>query len=171
MALTAAQVESASPNAWTGKSTSLAYETEAEVAAYLTARGLTDYDGRTADQKAQDLISVTDAVEAEMAERFRGAVVQLDQGLLFPARGAYTSRGELVDADTAPPGYLAGIALLCEEKAAGTFLPTETGAAIKVEEEGGARTEYFEGGSLSSIEAQHPAAWRRIAEAIPKVDL
>ena len=111
-------------------------------------------------------------MEDELREIFRGADVQADQGLLYPARGAYDSRGLLIDSDTAPTGLTDGIALLCEEQAGGTFMGADGGGAgIKREKEGGTETEYFEGVDQTLMSSQHPGPWRRISEAIPRVRL
>lgn len=171
-ALTAAQIESSAPDAWTGKSTALTYESEAQVSTFLTSRGKTVYSGRDEDQKREDMIIVTERVEDEIRELFGGSDVQANQGLLFPSRGAYDSRGLLIDHDTAPSGLTDGIALLCEEQASGTFMDRDDGSSgIKREKLTLVETEFFESVDQASMSYQHPGPWRRISEAIPRVRL
>jgi hypothetical protein len=166
-ALSAAEIESSAPNAWTGKSTSLVYESEATVAAFLLKRGKTLYSARNPDEKAQDLIVVTETVEAEVYDKFRGARVDPDQALLFPARGAYDGRGVLIDEDTGPRGLLDGISLLCEEQAAGNLLP-EPFTGVKRQKADDVEAEYFDTSDRSTLAVAHPAAWRRIASSFPE---
>lgn len=171
MALLAAEIESAAPNAYTGKPGSLAYESEAQVAAFLVRRGKTVYDARDPDDKEADLITVTERVEAELADRIRGARIDRDQGLHFPAQGAYDSSGVLIDPDTAPVGLLRGIALLCELQAGGTFLANVVRQGIKRAEAETVEVEFFEGVDGGSIATLHPDIWKTIAQAIPKAFL
>lgn len=176
-ALTAAEIESAAPNAWTGKPSALVYESEGDVSAWLVKRGLTAYSARPEDDKAADLVVVTETVEAEIATRIKGVPVTPGrlgerQGLLFPAAGAYDSSGELVPSDSAPLGLLEGIRLLAEEKAAGRFLKGQRSPGIKRQKHREVmELEYFEGVDGSSIATLHPDAWRRIAKAFPRVDV
>jgi hypothetical protein len=171
-ALDASEIESADPNAWTGKTTSLAYQGEGVVSAFLTRRGFTAYGGLGSDNdKAAALVVATEVAEDALRSFFAGSAVNRDQRLLFPALGAYDSRGNLILPNEAPAAYLEGIALLAEAKAAGTLMPaTGKATGLKRQEGPDLELEYFQVDRVS-LKAQHPDIWWRISAAFPKAFL
>lgn len=151
----------------TGKATATVYEQNAVTAAWLTARGFVAFDGKTDTEQQQTMRYVTAVAEDQARKYFRGGTVSDDQALLWPAIGAYGQRGELYDADTVPETWKAGLRLLYEERAAGTFLVGADAAGIKREwDEGGGR-EFRDSSSPAAIATAHPAAWNRLRAALP----
>lgn len=151
----------------TGKSTATVYEQNAVTAAWLTARGLTVFAGKTDTEQQQTMRYVTAVAEDQARKYFRGGTVSDDQALLWPAIAAYGQRGGLYDADTVPETWKAGLRLLYEEHADGTFLASASAAGIKREwDEGGGR-EFRDGFSSAVIATAHPAAWSRLRAALP----
>lgn len=168
MALTEQQIEAAGADAWTGKATSIVYTDYATAIAFLALLpGTSALAGAGADEGGKWLFAATTAAEDEIRNAVRGMPVTKGQGLIFPASGAYDSSGVLIDRDTAPAKYLEGIYLIGERMAAGDWMADVPKAGVKIEAKGKTRTEWFEGGDASSIAAQHPDIWMKIATAIP----
>lgn len=166
MTLKALEIESATPNEWTGKLTSLVYETEAQVADWLARRGHLKFEA--ADDEEEILIRATERSEDEIRDLFRGASVTRDQGLLYPALGAYDSRGRLLKSDTAPAEYLEGIRLLCEVMATpGAFMPNIDASGIAAETTKRGSITYRLSADPASLAFNHPDIWKRLKVAVP----
>ena len=162
MAFSAAEVEDG-----TGKSTATVYEQNATVATWLTARGLTAFAGKTDSEQQAIMRYVTAVAEDQARGSFRGGVTSDDQALLWPAVGAYGQRGGLYDAGTVPETWKAGLRLLYEEHASGSFLPSADTVGIKSEHDEGGGREFRDGARLDRISTAHPVAWARIRAALP----
>lgn len=171
MALTAAEIESAEPNPWTGKLGALVYEATADVATWLTRRGKTVFAGLEAADQEVKLIEATEAGEDVLRGLFRGRPVTTGQGLLFPAYGAYDGHGYLIPSDTAPRQYLEGLRLIAEELAAGTYMAlVDAGlVGVRAEHTRASGVEYREGVDVSTLSANHPAIWRKLRMAVPRM--
>lgn len=171
MALTAAEIESAAPDAWTGKPEALSYDSEADVATWLTRRGKTAFDGLSAPEKETTLINAVAAGEDAIRALFNGRPVTVGQGLLFPARGAYDGHGVLLSTDTAPREYLEGLRLIAEEQAAGTWMVLAAPglSGIKRERTRASEVEYRDNVDVASLQANHPAIWRKLWMAVPRL--
>lgn len=171
MAFLAEEVESAAPNAWTGKPTALVYQLPSEIATWLVRRGYAVFAAAEAADQEAILLRVTEVAEDVVREWFRGRAIQAGQRLLFPARGAYDGAGNLVEQDTAPSGYLEGIALMCELDAAGKFLPSAADPMLAaIAEEGSRRGRIVYRGNVdpAALSTQHPEVWRKLRQAIPR---
>lgn len=171
MALSAAEIESADPSAWTGKVGALTYDSESDATTWLTRRGYTELEAASAGDQEIYLIKATEAAEDAIRSAFRGRPVTTGQGLLFPAYGAYDGQGVLITPDTAPDQYLEGIRLIAEELAAGTWmLLADSGVgAIRSERTKASAVEYRDGVDASSIQANHPGIWRKLRQAVPRM--
>lgn len=166
MPLTADQIEDG-----TGKPTAVVYEDLATVAAWLTLRGLTVFAGKAEADQIAALVRATSAAEDEVRLRLRGTAITDDQGLLFPASGAYSAAGDLFAEDARPRTYLEGIRLLAEESAAGRLVLTAPApAGIKEERSRQGAIVYGDGaGGVSALAAHHPEAHKKIVSVIPRV--
>lgn len=142
------EVESAEPDPYTGKPTSVVYEDDFSVSDFLVRRGKFLFKGLPLGRRQNALADVTSRVEAEVSHAIQGTPIDPDQGLTFPAVGAYDSRGRLIDHDTAPQKFLDGIAYLCEVAAEGFFCPVGKG--------------------VTTIKESHPAEWLLISSAMPQ---
>lgn len=171
MAFVAAEIESAEPSPWTGKLGALVYESEAAVASWLTRRGKTAFDGLDADGQEAALLNATEAGEDAVRPYFRGRPVTTNQGLLFPARGAYDGHGVPILTDTAPREYLEGLRLIAEEMASGTWM-TLAGAGltgVRSERTKAGAVEYRDGVDPGALSTNHPAIWAKLRMAIPRL--
>ena len=179
MALTPAEIESAAPNAWTGKPSAVVYETAEDVALWLTSkRNLNAFDTLSLPEQEAALVEVTEDAEEAVRPWFRGRPQDQAQGLLLPARGAYDSSlhlmvasGDLPALERSIRSYLEGIRLLAEEVPAGTYMQLATPGAQLIKEEGKTieRTVYREGSDPTSLKANHPAAYRKLRAIIPRI--
>lgn len=166
MTLTPEQIESADPDAWTGKPTSIVYENIDVVEAWLDQRGYTDY-AEEADPaiREKNLIAVTSDIEATMEQRIWGSRFCNDQGLIFP--GTYVDRQG--DITTIPPkNYLNGIALAFNKKCIngwGYEASLPSGAKRLWTKDGGIERS---DGMISdvSIMTAHPEIWTYLSAAI-----
>lgn len=166
MTLTADQIEDG-----TGKPTAIVYEDLATVAAWLTIRGLTVFAGKAEADQIAALVTATSAAEDEVRLRLRCSPITDDQGLLFPASGAYSASGDLFAEDARPRTYLEGIRLLAEEAAAGRLVLTPPApAGIKEERSRQGGIVYRDNaGGISALAAHHPEAHKKIASVIPRL--
>lgn len=168
MALSPEEVESAAPDAWTGKADAIVYETLAEVETWLTRRGHAVFGAADPASQESSLIRATELAEHVLKGLFRGAPHKATQGLLFPAFGAYDSQGYLIPENSAPRSYLEGIRLLANEASAGTLMPQLDVVGVKEEQSGYTRTQYRVGTPQYALSVNHPEAWFRIKTAIPR---
>ncbi len=180
MALTPAQIESADPDSWTGKPTSIVYQPNADLAAFLSLRGLTVFSDSTDAEKDTANLNAVEAAEAAVRGRTRGVPVQAGQRLYLPAAGAYDhqsrlmhSSGDPLAADTLERSivsYLEGVALIAEHLRAGTWrLLTGTGVASKKREHTRVyEVERFQGSNPEGLAEQHPDVWLKLAQILPR---
>ncbi len=179
MPLTDDQIESASPDAWTGKPAAIVYQTAAQAATYLVSIGLSTFNAADlADQEAA-LARATDTSEDSLRRKLRGQPVERSQGLLLPAFGAYDYNGRLMptsgDLEVEVPAIralLRGIALLAEHITAGTFMPSaQPGAGGGVTREWTRRggVEFQDGADTASVAANHPEVHRKIRQIVPRM--
>ena len=177
MPLAAAQIESAAPDAWSGKAASVIYEPAATVAAALVLRGFPAFDASTLAEQEAALIRVTEDAEDALRRRFRGRAVTRGQGLLLPARGAYDYQAHLLlssgdlTSESSVRAFLGGIGRLAEHLRAGTYMPlAEPGSQlVKSESSRRGRTEFRDGADPMSLAANHPATWRRLRQILPRM--
>lgn len=181
MVFTPDQIESATPDEWTGKPTSLVYQASADLASFLVLRGLTVFSSSTDAEKDAANLNAVEAAEDAVRGRVRGVPVQAGQRLYLPAAGAYDHQSRLMHpsgdplaADTLERSivsYLEGIALIAEHLRAGTWRQlTGTGAASKKREETRVyQVERFQGVNPEGLAEQHPDVWLKLAQILPRL--
>jgi hypothetical protein len=149
----------------------LVYEQTEDAVDWLVRRGFTALrDLEEEEDRDAALLRATEAAEGAVRELLRGTPVTVDQGLLFPASGAYDSTGRLMLEDELPRFYLEGIRRLAEHVAAGTFMKAKAaGPPIGIEEEGSrqGRIKYRDGVDFSKLSTNHPEEWRLISSVVP----
>lgn len=177
MAFSTAQIESAGADAWTGKLTSVVYESTGDAAAYLSSIGKAAFAGAAEDAQDVALLRATEDAEDAIRDRFRGRPLVFGQGLLLPARAAYAGR-RLLPTDPAQLAldrrvlaYLRGIRLLAEEIAGDTYMPLASVGAGAVESERTSRGAivYREGANPAALRSNHPEAWAKIVQILPRI--
>lgn len=147
----------------------LVYEATEDAVAWLVRRGYTALSGL--DEEAQDraLLRATEAAELAVRKRLRGVPSVADQGLLFPASGAYNASGRLMLEAELPRLYIEGIRLLAESVADGTFMAAGPSTGIKEEGSRHSRIVYRDSVDFTTLATQHPEAWDRISSVIPSL--
>lgn len=177
LGFTPEQIESADPDSWTGKPTSIVYEPTSDVATWLAARGKTVFSASTGAEQAEALLNATEAAEDLLRQRVRGVGLQEGQSLYLPAVGAYEHTGNLIptsgDLLLSRPvkTFLEGVRLIAEYMSDGTWLPNAgTGASSKKRERTRVyEVERFEGRDPEGIAEQHRDVWRKISAILPRL--
>jgi hypothetical protein len=181
VALLPEEIESASPDPWSGKADSLVYTDVASVQALLDRRGVGQAFSGLVDDDAREkmLIRATELAETHTRATFRGQPVELRQGLLLPAHGALDGLSRLITTDPdeiekepAVRDYLLGIALLCEDGASAEgFLPLSSESSAGAVRKESARTwsiEFQDDANTASLQANHPNAARYLSALVPR---
>jgi len=172
------QVESATPDEWTGKPTAIVYTTTAEAAAWLTLRGLSAFSGSTEPLQDTALLNATEEAEAYILPKIAGKPIQTGQRLYLPALGAYDEHMNLLStfaADLATnrsvARYLEGIYLIAEKMRAGTWrTATGTGASSKKRRKTTTyEVEYHDGADPEGLGEQHRDVEVKLLAIVPGI--
>ena len=170
------QIESATPDEWTGKPTAIVYTTTAEAVTWLTLRGLAAFSGSTEPLQDAALLNATEAAEAYILPKIAGKPIQAGQRLYLPARGAYDEHMNLLPTsaadlalDRSVARYLEGIYLIAEKMRAGTWrTATGTGAASKKREETTTyKVEHHDGSDPEGLGEQHRDVETKLLAIVP----
>jgi hypothetical protein len=118
----------------TGKADAESYDTTANIAAYLTARGYTVFSSlATESLKEQHARRATDYLDMVYGQRYKGTVFSATQAKLWP-RDNVVANGFDLETDVLPTRLLSALAEAAERSAGGTLLPDVTTATGEVVE-------------------------------------
>lgn len=152
----------------TGKSTAVVYEAPATGITWLNTRGKTSFSAASAALQEQYAVEAVEEAQDLLVELgFEAPPTIPTQALIFPSRGASRWDGRLYDTDEIPVHLLEAIRLIEEEKAAGTWMDAADLVGVVDIEEGGASESLSSTIDLSSLEANHPAIYRRLRRCMP----
>jgi hypothetical protein len=172
--ITAAQVESAEPDSWTGKPLSVVLETTTEAGDALALKGFTAFQSSTDPDKDAALIRATEIAQEELEPFFRGRPVQEGQGLLLPARGAYDHNynllresGDLTLERAVKNGLLPGIRLIAEYLRDGSWMLLASPSFVKRDKTRRGEREYKDGSDPNSVRAQHSDVYGFLRKMMP----
>lgn len=147
----------------TGLSGAQVYDTIADCASYLTARGLTAFDSLATDAlKETALLLATEVAEGWVRGRVDGVRRISTQALIYPRRGSSLRDGTHLDADDLPTLYRRGIFELAEVQAGdGIILDDGTGQLTRENFDG--HEIYYRRGGGSATASRYPKAWQLIS--------
>ena len=142
----------------TGMSTSQAYQSAADVAAWLVARGLSSFDALTEAAQESTILLETSQVDAFLRTRVSGRRVKSTQALLWPRLGA-TAVGYRAISSTETPGAITrSLAYRCEDRVSGAASLGEAASGVKRMKSAKVETEFFEN-TAGSFRRASPQGW------------
>ena len=150
----------------TGKAAAVVYEAPATGITWLNTRGKTSFSGASDALQEQYAVEAVEEIQDMLVIMgFEAPPTVATQSLLFPARGAHDSRGQLFDPDELPVPLLEAIRLAEEKKAAGTWMPHAADGDIKEASADHASVKFRT--SSTALSANHPEIYRRLRRCLP----